>query len=56
MTIVPHKDAKKDATGSALLKKMKELARTESKGDHIVQVRVTPKDKAPHHNCSCGCS
>jgi hypothetical protein len=56
MTIRPAKSAKKDKLGVALLKKMRALAKTESKGQHIVQVRVTPKSKAPHANCSCGCS
>jgi hypothetical protein len=56
MTIRPAKGAKKDKLGAALLKKMKALAKTESKGQHIVQVRVAPKNKAPHANCSCACS
>ena len=56
MTITPAKKAKMDKAGTALLKKMKALAKSESKGEHIVQVRVTPKNKAPHANCSCGCS
>jgi hypothetical protein len=56
MTIIPAKKAKKDKAGKDLLAKMKALAKSESKGDHVVQVRVTPKNKAPHANCSCGCS
>jgi hypothetical protein len=56
MTIKPAKGAKKDKVGAELLKKMKALAKTESKGGHIVQVRVAPKNKPPHGNCSCGCS
>jgi hypothetical protein len=58
MTIVPNKEARGqlDKTGTDLLAKMKELARKESTGDHIVQVRVTPKHKPPHSGCSCGCS
>jgi hypothetical protein len=56
MTIRPAKDAKSDKAGTDLLKKMKALAQSESKGDHIVQVRVAPKNKPPHGNCSCGCS
>jgi hypothetical protein len=56
MTIRPEKGAKKDKVGAALLKKMKALAKSESKGGHVVQVRVAPKNKPPHGNCSCGCS
>jgi hypothetical protein len=56
MTIIPTKKAKVDKVGKALLVKMKALAKSESKGEHVVQVRVTPKNKAPHANCSCGCS
>jgi hypothetical protein len=56
MTIKPEKGVKKDKPGAALLKKMKALAKAESKGQHIVQVRVAPKNKPPHGNCSCGCS
>jgi hypothetical protein len=56
MTIVPAKKAKMDDAGKKLLAKMKKLARSESKGEHVVQVRVTPKNKPPHANCSCGCS
>jgi hypothetical protein len=58
MTIRPDRSVKKakDEVGAALLKKMKALAKTESKGKHIVQIRVTPKGKPPHGNCSCACS
>jgi hypothetical protein len=56
MTIRPVKGATKDKVGTALLKKMKALAKAESKGQHIVQVRVAPKGKAPHASCSCSCS
>jgi hypothetical protein len=56
MTIKPAKDVKVDAAGAALLAKMKALAQSESKGEHVVQVRVAPKNKPPHANCSCSCS
>ena len=56
MTIKPPKEAEADKVGADLLAKMKALAQAESKGDHVVQVRVTPKNKPPHANCSCACS
>lgn len=58
MTSVPTKEAKANVEkpGLDLLNKMKELARRESAGEHIVQVRVTPKNKPPHSGCSCCCS
>jgi hypothetical protein len=56
MTIKLAKKAKVDKAGKKLLAKMKELAQSESKGEHLVQVRVTPKNKPPHANCSCSCS
>jgi hypothetical protein len=56
VTIRPDKGAKTDKAGADLLAKMKALAQNESKGDHIVQVRVAPKNKPPHANCSCACS
>jgi hypothetical protein len=56
MTIKPAKKAKVDKPGKALLAKMKALAKSESNGEHVVQVRVTPKNKPPHANCSCACS
>jgi hypothetical protein len=56
MTIRPAKKAKTDKAGKELLAKMKALAKSESKGEHVVQVRVSPKNKPPHANCSCACS
>ena len=56
MTIKPAAGATKDPGGDKLLTKMKELAKSASKDDkYIVQVRVTPKDKAAQHHCTCSC-
>jgi hypothetical protein len=56
MTIIPTKSAKKDTgPGADLLKRLKEMAQKESSGDHIVQVRVTPKKLSAEHHCQCCC-
>ena len=54
MTIRP-KNPKPDAKGAALLKKLKDMAKTESQGDHFVEVRVTPKKHSADGGCSCCC-
>ena len=56
MTIKPATGVTKDPDGAKLLTKMKDLAKTAAKDEKfIVQVRVTPKDKAAQHHCTCSC-
>jgi hypothetical protein len=57
VTIIPTKDVKKSGTGpgAELLAKLRKIAAQESSGEHIVQVRVTPKKLSADHNCQCCC-
>ena len=60
MTILPppvesRDPPEADPVGTALLDKLRGMAKDESGGDYIVQVRVTPKVKSPHNGCQCCC-
>jgi hypothetical protein len=53
----PTAVTRKDAERVKLLKKTQDLAAAATANrETIVQLRVPPKDKAPHANCSCSCS
>jgi hypothetical protein len=57
MTITSTTGTRKDAERVKLLKKTQDLAAAATANkEFIVQLRVPAKDKAPHANCSCGCS
>jgi hypothetical protein len=57
MAIKATAGTSKDAERARLLKKTQALASAASANkEFVVQLRVPPKDKAPHANCSCACS
>jgi hypothetical protein len=47
--------AKLDPNGTALVKRMKEVAQQAKDSDHVGHIRIVPKNLQPSDNCACMC-
>jgi hypothetical protein len=47
--------AKLDPKSTALIKRMKEVARQANDSEHVGHIRIMPKNLQPSDHCACGC-
>jgi hypothetical protein len=51
----PKPNAKLDPRGTALVKRMKEIAQQAKDVEHVGSIRIMPKNLPPSDNCACMC-
>jgi hypothetical protein len=51
----PKPNAKLDPKGTALVKRMKEIAQQARDSEHVGSIRIMPKSLPPSDQCACMC-
>jgi hypothetical protein len=51
----PKPNAKLDPKGTALVKRMKEIAQQARDTEHVGSIRIMPKNLPPSDQCACMC-